>query len=135
MRVRRKLEPSEPDNFGIITPAAINGLRDKIFGTIQIAAIGVTSISLVVGESLEGIHRLVGAPFELRVEATRAWLDQLLAVSVSVLSTSRFAETDHTSSLDGVSYLLDLERCDEIERVSLTSRSRRQTAFIILVTP
>lgn len=49
MRVRRKLEPSEPDNFGIVTPAAINGLRDKIFGTIQIAAIGVTSISLVVG--------------------------------------------------------------------------------------
>ena len=49
MRVRRKLGPSEPDNFGIITPGAINGLRDKIFGTIQIAAIGVTSISLVVG--------------------------------------------------------------------------------------
>ncbi len=49
MRVRRKLEPSEMDNFGIVTPGAINGLRDKIFGTIQIAAIGVTSISLVVG--------------------------------------------------------------------------------------
>lgn len=49
MRVRRKLSPSEPDNFGIVTPSAINGLRDKIFGTIQIAAIGVTSISLVVG--------------------------------------------------------------------------------------
>jgi putative ABC transport system permease protein len=49
MRVRRKLEPSEKDNFGIITPAAINGLRDKIFGTIQIVAVGVTSISLVVG--------------------------------------------------------------------------------------
>ncbi len=49
IRVRRKLEPSEPDNFGIVTPAAINGLRDKIFGTVQIAAIGVTSIALVVG--------------------------------------------------------------------------------------
>ncbi|MBK7707952.1 MAG: ABC transporter permease [Acidobacteria bacterium] len=49
MRVRRKLEPGEADNFGIVTPSAINGLRDKIFGTIQIAAIGVTSISLVVG--------------------------------------------------------------------------------------
>jgi putative ABC transport system permease protein len=49
MRVRRKLAPSEKDNFGIVTPNAINGLRDKIFGTIQIAAIGVTSISLVVG--------------------------------------------------------------------------------------
>jgi len=49
MRTRRKLAPAEPDNFGIVTPSAINELRDKIFGTIQIAAIGVTSISLVVG--------------------------------------------------------------------------------------
>ena len=49
MRTRRKLSPSEKDNFGVITPKAINELRDKIFGTIQIAAIGVTSISLVVG--------------------------------------------------------------------------------------
>jgi putative ABC transport system permease protein len=49
MRARRKLEPNEPDNFGIITPGAINELRDKIFGTIQTVAIGVTSISLVVG--------------------------------------------------------------------------------------
>jgi putative ABC transport system permease protein len=49
MRIRRKLAPNEKDNFGIITPGAINELRDKIFGTIQVAAIGVTSISLVVG--------------------------------------------------------------------------------------
>jgi putative ABC transport system permease protein len=49
MRVRRKLEPSDKDNFGIVTPSAINELRDKIFGTIQIVAIGVTSISLIVG--------------------------------------------------------------------------------------
>ncbi|HSE33359.1 MAG TPA: ABC transporter permease [Pyrinomonadaceae bacterium] len=49
IRTRRKLGPNEKDNFGIITPKAINELRDKIFGTIQVAAIGVTSISLVVG--------------------------------------------------------------------------------------
>jgi len=49
MRIRRQLAPNEKDNFGIITPSAINELRDKIFGTIQVAAIGVTSISLVVG--------------------------------------------------------------------------------------
>ena len=49
MRTRRKLAPNEKDNFGVITPSAINELRDKIFGTIQMAAIGVTSISLVVG--------------------------------------------------------------------------------------
>lgn len=49
MRVRRKLSPSEADSFGIVTPDAINQLRDNIFGTVQTAAIGVTSISLVVG--------------------------------------------------------------------------------------
>ncbi len=49
MRTRRKLPPNEKDNFGIITPSAINNLRDKIFGTIQIVAVGVTSIALVVG--------------------------------------------------------------------------------------
>ena len=49
MRIRRRLGPGEKDNFGVITPSAINELRDKIFGTIQVAAIGVTSISLVVG--------------------------------------------------------------------------------------
>jgi putative ABC transport system permease protein len=49
MRTRRKLPPNEKDNFGIITPTAINNLRDKIFGTIQTVAIGVTSIALLVG--------------------------------------------------------------------------------------
>jgi putative ABC transport system permease protein len=49
MRTRRRLNPSEPDNFGIITPTAINNLRDKIFGTVQTVAIGVTSIALIVG--------------------------------------------------------------------------------------
>ncbi|HYP53799.1 MAG TPA: ABC transporter permease [Pyrinomonadaceae bacterium] len=49
MRARRKLSAGEPDNFGIVTPSAINELRDKIFGTIQTAAVGVTAISLVVG--------------------------------------------------------------------------------------
>ena len=49
LRTRRKLDPSEADNFGIITPSAINGLREKIFGTIQLVAVGVTSIALVVG--------------------------------------------------------------------------------------
>ncbi len=49
MRTRRKLPPSEKDNFGIITPSAVNNLREKIFGTIQTVAVGVTSIALVVG--------------------------------------------------------------------------------------
>ncbi|MEO6726765.1 MAG: ABC transporter permease [Blastocatellia bacterium] len=49
MRTRRKLSPNTKDNFGIITPSAVNNLREQIFGTIQIVAIGVTSIALVVG--------------------------------------------------------------------------------------
>lgn len=49
MRVRRKLSPSEKDNFGIVTPDAITGLRDRLFGTIFIVAIAVPSIALVVG--------------------------------------------------------------------------------------
>jgi putative ABC transport system permease protein len=49
MRTRRKLPPNEKDNFGVITPSAVNNLREKIFGTIQIVAVGVTSIALVVG--------------------------------------------------------------------------------------
>ena len=49
MRTRRKLPPNEKDNFGIITPSAVNNLREKIFGTIQVVAVGVTSIALVVG--------------------------------------------------------------------------------------
>ena len=49
MRTRRKLGPSEKDNFGIVTPDAITGLRDRLFGTIFIVAIAVPGIALVVG--------------------------------------------------------------------------------------
>ena len=49
MRVRRKLSASEKDNFGIVTPDAITGLRDRLFGTIFIVAIAVPGIALLVG--------------------------------------------------------------------------------------
>src|SRR5205814_8684171 len=49
MRVRRKLGPSEKDNFGIVTPDAITGLRDRLFGTIFIVAIAVPAIAMIVG--------------------------------------------------------------------------------------
>ena len=49
MRVRRKLGANEKDNFGIVTPDAITGLRDRLFGTIFIVAIAVPGIALVVG--------------------------------------------------------------------------------------
>ena len=41
--------PNEKDNFGIVTPDAITGLRDRLFGTIFIVAIAVPFIALVVG--------------------------------------------------------------------------------------
>ena len=49
MRVRRKLGSNEKDNFGIVTPDAITGLRDRIFGTIFIVAMLVPGIALIVG--------------------------------------------------------------------------------------
>jgi len=49
LRARRHLNYNDPDNFGIVTSDALNNLREKIFGTISIVAIGVTSIALVVG--------------------------------------------------------------------------------------
>src|SRR6266498_34574 len=49
MRVRRKLAPNEKDSFGIVTPDAITGLRDRLFGTIFIVAITVPGIALIVG--------------------------------------------------------------------------------------
>jgi putative ABC transport system permease protein len=49
MRARRRLSPSEKDNFGIVTPDAITGLRDRLFGTIFLVAIFVPGIALIVG--------------------------------------------------------------------------------------
>lgn len=49
MRARRKLKTGEKDNFGMVTPDAITGLRDRLFGTIFLVAIAVPSIALVVG--------------------------------------------------------------------------------------
>ena len=49
MRRRRGLDQSEKDTFGIITPDAISGLRERIFGPIFLVAIAVPSIALIVG--------------------------------------------------------------------------------------
>jgi putative ABC transport system permease protein len=49
MRIRRGLKPGEKDNFGVFTPDAITGLRDRLFGTIFIVALVVPAIALVVG--------------------------------------------------------------------------------------
>ena len=49
MRLRNGLKPGEKDNFGVMTPDAITGLRDRLFGSIFIVAIAVPSIALIVG--------------------------------------------------------------------------------------
>jgi putative ABC transport system permease protein len=49
LRVRRHLSPGEKDNFGILTPDAITGIRDRVLGTISIVAIAVPAIALLVG--------------------------------------------------------------------------------------
>ena len=49
MRSRRGLKFGEKDNFGIMTPDAITGLRDRLLGPIFIVAVAVPSIALVVG--------------------------------------------------------------------------------------
>ena len=49
MRARHHLKPNEKDNFGIVTPDAITGLRDRIFGTVFLVAIIVPGIALIVG--------------------------------------------------------------------------------------
>ncbi|HEX7999144.1 MAG TPA: ABC transporter permease [Pyrinomonadaceae bacterium] len=49
LRTRRHLSANEKDNFGILTPDAITGIRDRILGTVSIVAIAVPAIALVVG--------------------------------------------------------------------------------------
>ncbi len=49
MRIKRKVPSGEKDNFGIVTPDAISGLRDSLFGTISIVILIVPAIALVVG--------------------------------------------------------------------------------------
>jgi putative ABC transport system permease protein len=49
LRARRRLSGNEKDNFGILTPDAITGIRDRVLGTVSIVAIAVPAIALVVG--------------------------------------------------------------------------------------
>jgi putative ABC transport system permease protein len=49
MRIKRKLEFGEKDNFGILTPDAISSLRDSILGPVFIVIIAVPGIALLVG--------------------------------------------------------------------------------------
>ena len=49
MRIKRKLKPGEKDNFGILTPDAITGIRDRILGPTFLVIIAVPTIALLVG--------------------------------------------------------------------------------------
>jgi putative ABC transport system permease protein len=49
LRAYHHLPAGEKDDFGIVTPDAITGVRDRIFGPIFIVAVAVPAIALVVG--------------------------------------------------------------------------------------
>ncbi|MBK7598615.1 MAG: ABC transporter permease [Acidobacteria bacterium] len=49
MRARHRLGYSEKDTFGLVTAEAINNFVQAIFGIIAAVALGITSISLIVG--------------------------------------------------------------------------------------
>jgi len=49
LRSRRHVKQEEKDNFGIVTPDAITGFRDRLLGPTFIVAIAVPGIALVVG--------------------------------------------------------------------------------------
>ncbi len=49
LRTKRRLAANEKDNFGIITPDAITGIRDRVLGTISLVAVAVPGIALVIG--------------------------------------------------------------------------------------
>jgi putative ABC transport system permease protein len=49
MRIKRRLDVGEKDNFGILTPDAITGMRDRIFGPTFLVIIAVPTIALIVG--------------------------------------------------------------------------------------
>jgi len=48
LRVRRGLKSGEKDNFGISTPDAITGMRDRILGPAYLIAIAVPGVGLIV---------------------------------------------------------------------------------------
>jgi putative ABC transport system permease protein len=49
MRIKRRIPVGEKDTFGILTPDAITGIRDRILGPTFIVIIAVPTIALIVG--------------------------------------------------------------------------------------
>jgi putative ABC transport system permease protein len=49
LRLKRKLSQSDKDNFGVLTPDAISGLKNRVLGPVFLISIVVPAIALVVG--------------------------------------------------------------------------------------
>src|SRR6185436_12393038 len=49
LRSRRHVKADEKDNFGIVTPDAITGFRDRLLGPTYVVAVAVPGIALMVG--------------------------------------------------------------------------------------
>ncbi|MGI8786639.1 MAG: ABC transporter permease [Pyrinomonadaceae bacterium] len=49
LRIKRKIPRDEKDNFGILTPDAISGLKNSILGPTFIVILAVPAIALIVG--------------------------------------------------------------------------------------
>lgn len=49
LRTKRKVAVAEKDNFGIVTPDAITGFKDRLLGPTMVVVLVVPGISLVVG--------------------------------------------------------------------------------------
>jgi len=49
LRTRRHLKQDDKDNFGIVTPDAITGFRDRLLGPTYLVAVAVPAIALLVG--------------------------------------------------------------------------------------
>jgi putative ABC transport system permease protein len=49
MRIKRKIPASDKDNFGILTPDAITGVRDRVLGPTFLVIIAVPGIALLIG--------------------------------------------------------------------------------------
>jgi putative ABC transport system permease protein len=49
LRIKRKIPLSEKDNFGILTPDAIAGIKDRLLGPVFIVLIIMPTLALVIG--------------------------------------------------------------------------------------
>jgi putative ABC transport system permease protein len=49
MRIKRKLKLDDKDNFGILTPDAITGIKNRLFGPITVVLLLVPALAVIVG--------------------------------------------------------------------------------------